>query len=142
MQAAGEQDVDRAVEAATKAQKEWKKFSGGQRAKCMMKMADIVERETENLAKFESLCMGQPIAVARKFLASVPPIWRYYAGFCDKLGGESFPEDGQDGRVKITQYTPYGVCAGIGTLAPDLVCTDSCSDGVYSGMEWDPGYCS
>lgn len=38
---------------------------------------------------------------------------RYYAGFCDKIEGESFPEDG-DARVKITQYMPFGVCAGIG----------------------------
>ena len=79
----------------------------------MMKMADLVERDIEKLAKFETLCMGQPISVAKKFVSSVPPYWRYYAGFCDKIQGESFPEDG-DGRVKVTQYMPFGVCAGIG----------------------------
>ena len=113
MHAAGEADVDLAVEAATKAYKEWRNFSGGQRAKCMMKMADIIERDAEKLAKFETLCMGQPITVARKFLATIPSYWRYYAGFCDKIQGESFPEDG-DARVKMTQYMPFGVCAGIG----------------------------
>lgn len=113
VQAAGEQDVDAAVEAATKAYKEWRKTSGEVRARCMMKMADLMERDAERLAKLETLCMGQPISVALKFMSGVGKYWRYYAGFCDKIQGESFPEDG-DGRVKMTQYMPYGVCAGIG----------------------------
>lgn len=79
----------------------------------MMKMADLIERDAEKLANFETMCMGQPTTLAMKFMSSVAPYWRYYAGFCDKIEGESFPEDG-DSRVKITQYMPYGVCAGIG----------------------------
>ena len=79
----------------------------------MLKMADLIEQDMDKLARFETLCMGQPITVALKFLSSVPAYWRFYAGFCDKIEGESFPEDG-DSRVKITQYMPYGVCAGIG----------------------------
>ncbi len=110
--AAGEADVDNAVDAAAKAYKSWRKTSSAEKAKYMMKMADLVERDCEKLAKFETMCMGQPITVARKFVGSSVAYWRYYAGFCDKLEGESFPEDG-DGRVKITQYMPFGVCAGI-----------------------------
>jgi aldehyde dehydrogenase (NAD+) len=79
----------------------------------MMKMADLIEKNVERLAKFETMCMGQPISVAMKIVSFSPGIWRYYAGFCDKIQGESFPEDG-DARVKITQYMPYGVCASIG----------------------------
>ena len=41
--AAGEADVDAAVEAATKAYKEWRKWSGQARAKCMLKMADLID---------------------------------------------------------------------------------------------------
>ena len=96
---AGEADVDAAVDAAAKAYKSWRKASSAEKAKCMMKMAELVEREQETLAKFETMCMGQPISVARKFTASSIAYWRYYAGWCDKLEGESFPEDG-DGRVK------------------------------------------
>lgn len=119
VQAAGEEDVDAAVDAASQAYKEWRKWSGPQRAKCMLKMADLIERDMEKLAKFETICMGQPISVAMKFVSSVPPYWRYYAGFCDKIQGESFPEDG-DARVKMTQYMPFGVCAGIGKkMGPD-----------------------
>lgn len=111
--AAGEADVDAAVEAASKAYKSWRTTSSAEKAKYMMKMAELVERDTDKLAKLETLCMGQPITVARKFTGASVAYWRYYAGWCDKLEGESFPEDG-DGKVKITQYMPYGVCAGIG----------------------------
>jgi aldehyde dehydrogenase (NAD+) len=114
--AAGESDVDAAVEAASKAYKSWRMTSSAVKAKYMMKMAELVERDTEKLAKFETMCMGQPISVARKFTAASVAYWRYYAGWTDKLEGESFPEDG-DGKVKITQYMPYGVCAGIGEFS-------------------------
>lgn len=112
---AGEEDVDAAVDAAAKAYKSWRTFSGAQRAKCMMKMADLIEKDMEKFAKFETMCMGQPISIAMKFMSSVPAYWRYYAGFCDKIQGESFPEDG-DKRMKMTQYMPYGICAGIGSF--------------------------
>lgn len=36
-----------------------------------------------------------------------------YAGFCDKIAGESYPPEG-DGLYKIVRYEPYGVCAGVG----------------------------
>lgn len=64
VQAAGEEDVDAAVDAATKAYKEWRKWSGAQRAKCMNKMADLIERDMEKLAKFETMCMGKLVQIS------------------------------------------------------------------------------
>ena len=114
MQSAGPEDVDISVEAATNAFKkgEWKKFTGSQRAACMLKLADLIEQNMDKLAKLETVAMGQPIGLGVKIGSLIPSYWRYFAGFCDKLGGESFPEDG-DGQVKLVQYVPYGVCAGI-----------------------------
>lgn len=110
---AGAQDVDLAVTAAAKVAKKWAKTKGIERAKCMIKMAELMERDLEKLAMIETLSMGQPIGVAKKFTEAAPAYWRYYAGFADKIGGDSYPEDG-DARIKIVQYMPYGVCAGIG----------------------------
>lgn len=73
-----------------------------------------MERDGERLAMIETISMGQPISTSKKFMDAVPAYWRYYAGYADKIGGESFPEDG-DARLKIVQYVPYGVCAGIGS---------------------------
>ena len=136
MHAAGDKDVDAAVDAAAKAYKEWRSTPGQVRAKYMNKMADLMEKDIEKFAQFETVCMGQPIAIAKKFVGGTPAIWRYYAGFCDKLGGESFPEDG-DGKVKITQYMPYGVCAGIGSAVslPRILMLMVLMSGC-SGVEW------
>ncbi|KAG4432258.1 hypothetical protein IFR05_012264 [Cadophora sp. M221] len=112
---AGAEDVDLAVSAASQAFKIWSKTKGSERAKCMNKIADLIEQDLEKLAMIETVSMGQPISTSKKFMEAVPSYWRYYAGFADKIGGESFPEDG-DGRIKFTQYMPYGVCAGIGWI--------------------------
>lgn len=112
MHAAGPEDVDRAVTAATEAFKVWRKYSGAKRAACLSKLADLIEQNAEKLAKLETIAMGQPIGVAVTFVGLAASYWRYYAGCCDKLGGESFPEDG-DGVYKIVRYEPFGVCAGI-----------------------------
>jgi aldehyde dehydrogenase (NAD+) len=124
VQAAGPDDVDRAVEAATHAFKkgEWSKFTGSQRAACMLKFADLFEENSEKLAMLETVTMGQPIGVATKLCSVIPGYWRYFAGHCDKLGGESFPEDG-DGQFKLVQYVPYGVCAGIAAWNATLLFT-------------------
>jgi aldehyde dehydrogenase (NAD+) len=124
VQVAGPEDVDLAVEAATNAFKkgEWPKFSGAQRAACMLKFADLFEQNLERLAKLETVAMGQPVSLATKISSIVPSYWRYFAGFCDKLGGESYPEDG-DSQVKMVQYVPYGVCAGIAAWNASLLFT-------------------
>lgn len=113
IQSAGPEDIDLAVEAATKAFEKWRKTPGVERAKCMAALASIIERDVEKFAKFETISMGQPISVALQSLKAVAATWRYYSGYCDKIEGEWYPEDG-DARFKTTQYVPYGVCAGIG----------------------------
>lgn len=113
VQVAGEEDIDLAVEAATKAFKgEWGKFTTGQRAKCLNRFADLLEQHAPEIAKLETLAMGMPIGISTQFATMPATYWRYYAGWADKLPGEVFPEDG-DGVYKIVKYEPLGVCAGI-----------------------------
>ena len=123
VQVAGEEDIDLAVEAATKAFKgEWSKFTGAQRAKCMNKFADLLEENAGEIGKLETIAMGQPISISTQFAAMPASYWRYYAGWCDKLGGEMFPEDG-DQSYKIVRYDPLGVCAGIAAWNASILFT-------------------
>ena len=123
VQVAGLEDVDLAVEAATKAFRgEWSNFTGPQRAKCMNKFADLLEERAGDIAKLETLAMGMPISVSKQFATMPASYWRYYAGWCDKLGGEMFPEDG-DGIYKIVRYEPLGVCAGIAAWNASILFT-------------------
>lgn len=50
IQVATEADVDRAVEAARAAFPAWRDTAGHKRAACMLKFAELLEREAERLA--------------------------------------------------------------------------------------------
>lgn len=61
--AAGKEDVDKAVSLGQKAFRgSWGKFTGQQRAACLNKFADLVEKNAERLAYAESLPTGVPVA--------------------------------------------------------------------------------
>ena len=107
-------DVDAAVAASVAAGKKgpWKKFTGAQRAAAMLKFADLVEQNVDKLAHLESLPTGRPISMIKHFdLPHMISVYRYYAGWADKIAGKTFPED--NGNYKIVRYEPMGVCAGV-----------------------------
>ena len=58
-------DVDRAVEAARKAQRGWARLSGQQRARHLYALARQVQKHSRLLAVLESLDSGKPIREAR-----------------------------------------------------------------------------
>ncbi|KAL4908431.1 hypothetical protein BDW74DRAFT_175113 [Aspergillus multicolor] len=111
--AASPADIDSAVSAARTAYKTtWASFTPAQRQVCMLKFADLVERDAERLAILESLPTGKPVSPTMQFdIAHMVEVWRYYAGWTDKLAGESYPES--NGVYKIVRHEPLGVCAGI-----------------------------
>lgn len=112
IQVASQQDVDDAVNAAKAAFPAWKNLPSTKRSAIMDKFADLLDANAEKLAKLENQCMGQPIALAKIFVASASGIWRYYAKIAGNVPSESFPPDGDD-RYKLVIYEPLGVCAGI-----------------------------
>ncbi|KAE8441370.1 hypothetical protein EG329_005473 [Mollisiaceae sp. DMI_Dod_QoI] len=114
VQVAGEEDVNLAVEAALAAFKTgpWSTFTGAQRAVCMHKFADLIDANAKELADLDAICMGAPSAANAGFLIpEAAAVFRYYAGWADKIEGESFAAD--DGTYKIVRQEPLGVCAGI-----------------------------
>lgn len=112
IQAASEADIDKAVAAAKAAFPTWKATSGEHRSAIMLKLADLIEKNADRIAKLESISVGQPIAVAKFAVKAGVACWRYYAGLTDKIPGETFPENG-DGMFRMVNYEPLGVCAGI-----------------------------
>jgi aldehyde dehydrogenase (NAD+) len=113
IQVASQGDVDKAVAAARAAFKgEWSKWTAQQRSDVMLKFADLIDKNAEMLAGWESKSMGQPIGVATWVYKLVSSTFRYYSGWTNKLPGEQWPEE--DGIYRIVQYDPIGVCAGIG----------------------------
>lgn len=104
-------DVDRAVDAARHAFKsKWSQTSGIVRANLMVRLAEILEANTDRLARLESMDNGKLLRESTGNMKSAARYYRYFAGYADKLLGEQIPVD----NPNILDYTlrePYGVIA-------------------------------
>jgi acyl-CoA reductase-like NAD-dependent aldehyde dehydrogenase len=88
------EDVNRAVAAARKAFESgpWPKLTPSQRGRLLLKLADLIEQNAEELAQLETLDNGKPIKYARG--GDVPLTadhFRYFAGWATKIEGETIP---------------------------------------------------
>lgn len=114
VQKASSHDVDKAVKAARRAFDEgpWPRLDAADRAKIMYRLADLMEKHSDELAVLESLDNGKPFNDAKNI--DVPmaiAVIRYYAGWCDKIHGATIPMVGP--YFTYTREEPVGVCAGI-----------------------------
>jgi aldehyde dehydrogenase (NAD+) len=87
-------DVDRAVEAARRAFEDrngpWRKLSASERGRLIWKLADLVEKNIDELAELETLDNGKPIFESRYVdMPMVIDVLRYYAGLATKIRGET-----------------------------------------------------
>ncbi|EFX00112.1 aldehyde dehydrogenase [Grosmannia clavigera kw1407] len=106
------EDVDQAVGEAQKAMNgDWATYSGAQRALCLNKFADLLDEYAEAIGYFESICSGRPLGQVVAEIPRVSAVYRYYAGWADKIKGDAYVAD--DGFYKIVRHEPLGVCAGI-----------------------------
>lgn len=109
-------DVDKAVAAARKAFDDgpWRKMDARERGAIMYRLADLIEAELDELAALETLDNGKPISDS---LAADLPLTidclRYYAGFADKIHGQTIPVRGN--FFTYTKKEPVGV---VGQIIP------------------------
>ncbi len=111
-----QEDVDQAVRAARKAfeQGEWSRMDARDRGRLLYRLADLIEDEADELAALESLDNGKPVRDART--ADLPltiDCLRYYAGFADKIHGQTLPIRGN--YFSYTRREPVGV---VGQIIP------------------------
>src|SRR3954469_16053128 len=110
---AGDEDVDRAVGAARAAfEGEWSALTGFERSRLMHKLADLIERDADRLAELESRDSGKLLREFSGQMQLLPTWYRYFAGWADKLTGESIPSD-KPNFVAFTQRVPVGVVAAV-----------------------------
>jgi len=114
------QDIDRAVKAARAAlEGVWGATPGAARGVLLNKLADLVERDAAELARLESLDIGKP--AAQPAMLDVPnaiATFRHFAGWADKIQGQTIPTAGYMGMAATHSYTvrePVGV---IGAIVP------------------------
>lgn len=115
VECASRQDVDRAVEAAQEAfeEGEWRKMSARDRGQLLYRLADLMEKNKEELAVIESIDSGAVYTLALKtHIGMSIQTFRYFAGWCDKIHGLTIPiSDARPNKnLSFTKREPIGVC--------------------------------
>jgi aldehyde dehydrogenase (NAD+) len=77
----------------------------------MFKLADLIEEEQELLATIETWDNGKPYTSSLGDLEEVINCIRYYAGWADKIYGQTIPTTPQ--KLAYTIKQPVGVCGQI-----------------------------
>ncbi len=109
-------DVDKAVKAAQTAFERgpWRKMAASQRGQLLNRLADLIEKHSDELARLESLDNGKPMKVAKAVdVAATVGCFRYFAGWADKIQGKTIPIDGN--FFCYTRMEPVGV---VGQIIP------------------------
>lgn len=108
-----EADVDAAVRAARDAlEGAWGSSSGTDRRRLILKLAQLLEEDAQELALLSTRDMGMPIAFSYGEVAYCADYLEYFAGWADKIEGEVIPVR----APAVLDYTltePVGVVAGI-----------------------------
>ncbi|MDS7875211.1 MULTISPECIES: betaine-aldehyde dehydrogenase [Klebsiella] len=113
VQAAGREDVDRAVKSAQKGQKIWAAMSAMERSRILRKAVDILRARNDELARLETLDTGKPLSeTAAVDIVTGADVLEYYAGLIPALEGSQIPL--RDSAFVYTRREPLGVVAGIG----------------------------
>jgi aldehyde dehydrogenase (NAD+) len=121
----------KAAQTAFKRGSEWRNLDASQRAKLMLKLADLIERDAVILGNLESLDNGKTFKDAIGSVYYSAMILRYYAGWADKVSfeiltfyskiyckfrqihGKTIPVDGN--FLAFTRKEPIGV---VGQILP------------------------
>jgi aldehyde dehydrogenase (NAD+) len=107
-------DIDLAVKAARAAfdSGPWRSMDARERGRLIHRLADLIEEEIDELAALETLDNGKPISESRHAdLPLVLDCLRYYAGWADKIHGQTIPVRGN--YFCYTKREPVGVAGQI-----------------------------
>jgi aldehyde dehydrogenase (NAD+) len=106
---ADETDVKRAVDAARSTfEQSWRHTTGLERAGMMNRLADLLEASANDMAVLESTDNGKVIRETRGQMVFAARIYRFFAGYADKIWGKVIPLD-QKNVFDYATYEPLGV---------------------------------
>jgi len=106
------EDVDRALDAAKKAWSEWQGKTPKDRMELLLKLADVIDENAEELARLESLNVGKPWWVAVDEPGVMSDNLRFFAGAARNLEGKAAAEY-VEGYTSMIRREPLGIVAGI-----------------------------
>jgi len=114
VQLSGRDDLEKAVAAAKNALSFWRKRSGPERGEFLHRMANILERRADEIAKTMTREMGKTLPEAKGETARGVALLRYYAGEGMRKVGDVIPST-DSGGLMFTTRVPLGV---VGVITP------------------------
>jgi len=105
-------EVDEAVERAKAALPDWLDATPRERAALLLKLADVISDNAEELAQIESRNVGKPLMVSRDEMPFSADNLRFFAGAARNLEGKSAGEYVK-GYTSMIRREPIGIVAGI-----------------------------
>jgi phenylacetaldehyde dehydrogenase len=110
-------DIDRAVRAAFD-DSDWSRMKPVDRERLLHRLADLIERNADELAELESVDNGKSIVMARHVdIKHALEVWRYMAGWPTKMEGQTLPISGTlvpgQEYAAFSQREPVGVIGAI-----------------------------
>lgn len=108
------EDLDMAVAAANSASRKWKKLSGAARGEYLYQVANLLEKNLDDIAETMTREMGKTLPEAKGETARGVAILRYYAGEGMRKIGDVIPST-DSGALMFTTRVPLGV---IGVITP------------------------
>jgi 1-pyrroline dehydrogenase len=107
------EDADKAVAAAKKAYDDvWFDTPPKERSAMLLKLADAIDSDGDNLAKLESEDVGKPISVSAADIPFISDNLRFFAGAARLPEGKSAGEY-EKGFTSMIRREPLGVTVGI-----------------------------
>ncbi len=110
--ASADEDVNRAVEAADKAFQTWRQTTPQDRSLILLKIADALEANADELGRLESANAGKPVGAAIDEIAVCADLFRFFAGAARVMDGLAANEF-LAGHTSIIRRDPIGVVASI-----------------------------
>lgn len=109
-----ETDTQLAILAAREAfdHGEWRHTPATERGKLVLKVAELIERDQQELAELETLDSGKTLTESIDDMKDIAEVFRYYGALADKDGGEVIESPIPDSRSKVVRE-PVGVCGQI-----------------------------
>jgi aldehyde dehydrogenase (NAD+)/betaine-aldehyde dehydrogenase len=131
----GPEEIDRAVRAARRASRQWRKVAVAERARILRRIAELIKRDEADLARLEAQQTGKPLKQARRDAELTARYFDFYASAVETHYGSSIPLNTD--TLIYTEWEPHGVTAHVipwnypmqifaRTIAPALAMGNCC----------------
>ncbi|MDC1256583.1 aldehyde dehydrogenase family protein [Pelagibacteraceae bacterium] len=108
------EELELAVQSASKAQREWSKVSIVKRADLILKLCSRIEDRAEEFALMDTYNAGNAITFARKDVLQAVANMKYFAGLVREVKGETFSMEPK--HLNFSRQQPYGVVLKINSF--------------------------